>query len=187
MAFIVETGAVVSNATSLASVADADDYWTDREGGDSPWLALDTEVKERRLILGSDYLRNSKRYDWTGNRKTYAQRLPFPRTGAYERGSGAVPDNVVPRAVVEAVCYLAFGASSVTSLQPDLARGGAVASESVGDISVSYRPDAPTETVITVVDGLLMNLTSNLRNDPLFPTFVQPSDVSGLFTGFERG
>lgn len=185
MAFVVEDGTGLATATSLVSVADADTYWTDRVGDNAAWLALDEDVKQRQLILASDYMRNTRRYNWTGNRKLVTQRQPWPRTGAFERGAGAIGDSVVPFQVVEAVAYLALGATNPTTLQPDLERGNAIASESVGSLSVSYRPDAPPETVIQVVDGLLEALTKN-RRLPLQPTYAVPTDVSPLYSGMER-
>lgn len=186
MAFEVEDGTGSATATSLASVADADEYWTDREGTDSEWLALDEDVKQRRLVLGSDYLRSTRRYSFTGTKKSVTQRQPFPRTGMYERGAGALPDDIIPRQAIEAVCYLAWGASSPTALQPDLERGGAIASESVGPLSVSYRPDAPTETVIVVVDGILEAITKS-RKLGILPSYSEPSSVDSLYGDLTRG
>lgn len=54
MQFLVETGQGIENANSYASVEAADDYalfWDYPE-----WIELDTEVKERWLILASSYM-----------------------------------------------------------------------------------------------------------------------------------
>lgn len=186
MAFVVETGAGVANANSLATVVQADQYWSDRASDGGLWSTFDEDVKERQLILATDYMRNTKRYDWSGQRKSWDQRVPWPRTGAYERNVGAIPDNVIPPAVVEAVCYLALGATSPTALQPDQERGNAIASESVGSLSVSYRPDAPPETVIVVVDGMLEALTKR-RRLPIPPTYKPPMSVDNMFGDLGRG
>lgn len=156
MAFDVEDGTGKSSATSLVSVATADTYWTDR-GGDAGWTAAGTSTKQAALVRASDYLRNQKRYRWVGTKKSYAQSMPWPRTDAIEWDGLDIPSNVVPWPVVEACCWLAARALT-TDLQPALERGGKVASESVGPISTSYQPDAPYETLLMAVDGLLATL-----------------------------
>lgn len=160
MALIVEDGTGKADAQSLCSVADADSYWLARGGVD--WAGLSDADKEVALVKASDYIRNQSRYRWVGGKLTYAQRMPWPRTGAAERDGTSVPETVVPWQVVEATAYLANKVGvGAEDLQPDLARGGGVKSESVGPISTSYFDGAKAETTIQFVDGVLAPLVRN--------------------------
>jgi hypothetical protein len=139
MGFVVEDGTGRADATSLVSLEKANTYWTDRPltTGGVAWNAISTAERQERLIVASDYIRNQKRYRWRGTKKTYAQRMPFPRTGLMERDGQEVPDNVVPHQVEEAVMFLAARAVA-EDLQPDLERGGRVASVGVAGITQSF-------------------------------------------------
>lgn len=179
MAFVVEDGTGLSTATSLVAVATADAYWTDR-GGNSNW-PTDAAVKQQRLILASDYIRNQRRYRWSGRKLQYTQRMPFPREGAVERDGNAVPNNIVPWQASEAVCYLA-GRADLADIQPDLERGGEVLSERVGPLSTTFAPHAPFYTVLQVVDGLLAPLL-RLARDPVAPYTASADTPPGFVAG----
>lgn len=156
MAFTVEDGTGKNNANSLCDVATADAFWTDR--GNTDWSGQQSD-KEAALVRASDYVRNQSRYLWVGTKKTYAQVMPWPRTGATEYSGQAIPDNVVPWQVQQAVAYLALAALTTPELQPTLEHGGKVRSESVaGVVSTTYADDAPVSDVIQFVDGLLQPL-----------------------------
>lgn len=183
MAIVVEDGTGLSNAVSLCSVADADTYWAARNGAD--WSGASAPLKEVALVKASDYIRNQKRYRWTGGKKTYAQKMPWPRTNAGERDGTVVPDNVVPWQVTEATAFLAnrFIQDEELDLQPDLARGGQVKSETVGPISTTYMDGAPMETVILAVDGILSPLLRDPRLDPVPPADFQEAAPDSLTAG----
>jgi hypothetical protein len=157
--FIVEDGTGRADATSLVAVATIDAYWADR-GGSVAWTALTTPQKEQQAIRASDYFRANARYRWRGQKASYAQRMPFPRTGCVERTGQAVPDTVVPWQLAEAVCALAPRAADLTVLLPDLARGGMVKQEAYlnGLTNIVYADRAPTGTVLQAIDGLLTEL-----------------------------
>ncbi len=105
MSFVVETGAGLSNANSYASVAAADAYNADR--GFTDWAALTTSEKQVSLIRATDYLEATYRAAWKGYRKTQDQALSWPRYNVFVDGF-AVPDNVVPTAVVNACIEMAL-------------------------------------------------------------------------------
>lgn len=159
MSFVVEDGTGLSTANALASVAFVDTFWTDR-GGNAAWAGA-TAVKEAAIVKATDYLMGQLRYRWRGTKKTAAQALMWPRTGAYERDGQAVAETIVPARVQQAVAFLAprlVGKALEVEL-PDLDRGGRVTSKSIaGVISTSYADDAPIGKVIQYVDGLLMPL-----------------------------
>lgn len=184
MAFTLETGAGVTGANSLASVAQADDYWEDRVSTVN-WGAKPTAEKQKRLVAATDYV--VRRYRLSGTKKTYAQGLPIPRTGWTERDGPAIPDDVVPPQIIQAVCYLA---GVTATLAPILDRGGRVQSESVAGISTTYELGAPSEAAIVYVDGLLFPLLSDAgvqdtsaagrmkRNDIVGPSYTAPETPS---------
>lgn len=155
MTLTVETGEGLANADSFASVEAADAYWATRVS--AAWAAATTSDKERALVLATDYLNDMTRFPYRGQKASYAQALQWPRTGATEFGGQAIPDSVVPHALVRAACYLAPKALSA-DLWPVLARGGLVASRSVGPISISYRDDAPPHDVYLGVEAILGTL-----------------------------
>lgn len=174
MAFDPEDGTGKATATSLCSVAMADTFWADH-GALAAWTAATTSDKEAALNWASDYIRNQVRYRWSGTKKTYAQTMPWPRTGAAELDGQSVPDNVVPWAVTAAAAYLAGSAlADGAALQPALPNGGRVVTqESVDVLSVSYdtaKPGSRADTVIQYVDGLLASLlrTPLLSSEPAY-------------------
>jgi hypothetical protein len=182
VAFVVEDGTGLSNATSLIAVATAVTFWTDRDpsGTGAAFLALATSDQQLCCVRASDYLRNARRYShWSGQKLSYAQRMPFPRTGAYERYGQAVPSTVVPWQVADAVCYLAPLALA-GPLEGVLAHGGYITQESVGTLHVSYGPKATVESVIQFVDGILLSL---LRPDVvLAPVTYEDPDIPDAYT-----
>lgn len=177
MAFVVEDGTGLSTATSLVDVTPADTFWSDR-GGNSVWTAASTAQKQAALVKASDYLRNQSRYTWSGTKLTYAQTMPWPRSGATELGGQVIPANVVPWQVAQAVCWLALLTLNGTDVQPALAHGGAIKSETVGPISTTYADRANPETVYPMVDGLVKPL---LRASALraVPQYTEPTLKDG--------
>lgn len=183
LVFTVETGSADPTATSLASVADADAYWANRPNDTrgAAWNALtgagaDLITKQDALIRASDYVRTNARYLWRGTKKTYAQRMPWPREGASEADGQDIPDTTVPWQVIEAVSLLAgrlvFG-DAITLV--DLDRGGAIKTETVGPISTTYFDGAPIGVILQEVDGILLPLL--LSSGARVPTTVDMEHV----------
>lgn len=198
MAFTPETGAGVTGANSLVTTATVDAYWADRgvdSGTGASWDALTAAEKQQKCVLATDYV--VRRYRFGGTKKTYAQGTVFPRTGLTERDGQEVPDDVVPWQVQHAVSFLAGLAAAGTDLSPVLDRGNRIKSEGVAGITTTYMDDAPSESVLTYVDGLLFPLLSDsgvmdtsaagrLKHvDPSSPSYVAPTTpdpfVSGTF------
>lgn len=185
MAFTVEDGTGLANANSLCSVADAVAYWTERGGPTGEAFTGATQAEqETALVRASDYVRNQSRYRWYGTKNSYAQRMPWPRTGASERDGTTVPDNVVPWQVKEAVSYLAgvgIDPTAVT-LEPDLERGGRVTSERIDVLSFTYADDAPAGTVYSTVDGILAPLLRDKSARVIEPEYAEPTIADGFET-----
>lgn len=154
MALVVEDGTIVAGANSMASVADADAYFAAR--GNAAWAGLDDEAKEVALIAGSDYLKDEGRYPWSGSRIEWDQPMPWPRTGAFVRNGPAIPDNVVPPAVRDAVVVLAGKSSAGVVLLPDFDRGGAIKRKTIDVITTEWYEGASPMTLYTAVQGLVV-------------------------------
>lgn len=149
MTAIVETGAGLSNANSLASVAAATAYHVAR--GNASWD--DVEDKEAALIKATDYMQAEYGSRWKGVRTSATQALDWPRFGVFINGWGyEFASNEVPKEVVNACAELALRSVS-GDLMPDA--GPEVAAESVGPISTTYAPGARDRVAYKAVDGML--------------------------------
>ena len=151
MALTVETGAGVAGADAYISVADADAYFAAR--GVEAWTEV--ENKEAAIRKATDFL--DRRYRWRGTRKSRDQALQWPRVDAMD-DDGFTYSSVVPEHVKRACAEMALRAASA-DLDPDLERGGAIQSASVGPVSVTYSSNAPVRTAYTTVDDMLAHLT----------------------------
>ena len=147
MAFIVEDGAGLAGANSYLAVADADTYHTDNN--QSAWSGTDAE-KQAALIKASRHV--DGHYRFKGAKASAAQALEWPRSGATD-WSGHVASGL-PQRLKDAVAELALAALSA-DLDPALERGGAAASERIGDLAVTYADDALPGTVHQLADKLL--------------------------------
>lgn len=186
MSLVVEDGTGLSNATSLCSVADADAYWAARDTAGA-WSQAGVPDKELALSRASDYVRNQTRYVWYGTKKTYAQTMPWPRTGASERYGQAIPDTVVPFQVKEAVAFLANTALSA-DLQPTLERGGGIQSEKIGELSTSFFEGSRADDAIQFVDGILATLCRDVKQPLATPFYEEPVTDPSFETGaFNNG
>lgn len=135
MTLIVETGIGMPDAESYISVAEYRTYCDGR--GMENASATDVAV-EQKLRIATGYIDTVRRYK--GARLLASQSLEFPRDSLTDFGGLIVTG--VPARVKRACAELAFKAFS-ENLYADLDRGGMVASQSVGPISVSYEAGAP--------------------------------------------
>ena len=131
MAFVVETGAGLSNANSYASVAYADDYAATR--GLTAWTGT-TAVKEAALVRATDYMEATYRGSWLGYRASQTQALSWPRSNV-EVDLFPIPANIVPVPVTNACVELAIRALT-EDLLADL--GQRVKREKVDVLEVEY-------------------------------------------------
>lgn len=134
MAFVVETGAGLSNANSYASVAAADDYVSER--GIAGWADLGTSAKQQALIKATDYLEATYRDAWKGDRVTQTQALSWPRLSVYV-DRFLLDGNIVPQPVVKACIEMAMRSASGEVLIAD--QGQRVKREKVDVIEVEYQ------------------------------------------------
>jgi hypothetical protein len=108
-----------------------------------------------------------------------AQALEFPRRDLSD-GRGRV-FNTVPPKVKQACGQAAHADLSGEALYTNVDRGGAIVSESVGPISVSYAAGAPTQRVFSAVAALLKPYARDAEK-PRRPTpFFSPTDATPAF------
>lgn len=153
MAFIVEDGTGLATANSYLALADANTYHTDR--GNSTWTGTDA-VKQAALVKATTYL--DAHYTWSsGYKKSEAQALQWPRTGAFDR-DGYNVENEVPPAVESACAELALLALSETL---GAALGQSRKREKVDVLEVEYQDNSDARKRYPLVDGLLRGLVES--------------------------
>ena len=107
--------------------------------------------------------------DQVGVRVAETQALAWPRADGYRAWTTPLLDadgfdiatTTVPTRVKNACLEAALLALTGSTLEPSLARGGAVKQESVGPISVTYMDGASAVDRYTVIDGLLRGLVKS--------------------------
>ena len=113
MAFVVEDGTGIANATAYTDVAFVDEHHTDRLN--AAWTALtDTTLKEGAIIKATDYI--DYRWDFIGWRKKAIelQSLKWPRISAFvDRENKTLLANQVPLEVQRACAEYALQAVSL--------------------------------------------------------------------------
>lgn len=151
MAFVVETGAGLSNANSLASVSAADTYVADR--GIAGWTALSTPIKQQSLVNATDYLEATYRSAYKGNRVSETQSLSWPRYNVIVDGFN-FPANVVPTLVINACIEMAIRASLGETLLAD--QGQRVRREKIDVIEVEYQDYSDPTQRYPLVNRMVM-------------------------------
>jgi hypothetical protein len=105
LTLIKETGAGLVDANSYADVANGNAYH-DGHLYASAWTAATNAQKAVALVMATRVL--DAEYRFAGTRANSVQALQWPRVGCPDPDAGdMVPENSVPKAVVEAACELA--------------------------------------------------------------------------------
>lgn len=103
--FIIEDGTCREDATSYASVDEADDYLIINKYAYEKWVALNSTQKEHLLAWASRYLDQHTR--WVGKRKNPRSGLRWPRSSAVDKDGNLIADTVIPLALKEATIEMA--------------------------------------------------------------------------------
>jgi hypothetical protein len=173
VAFVVETGAALSNSNTYISVDDADAYHALR--GNDAWFLATLPAKESALIKAAFYLVAKYRTRWRGIRVKREQALDWPRAGvitedffdpqtdprpalfpnlAYE-----VPEDEIPKEIKDAQCEIALRIIGGTDPLPDISSGGDIKKLVAGPVSVEYfgagQGTAEASIEFPMVDGML--------------------------------
>jgi hypothetical protein len=152
----VEDGTGLVLATSYASIVDVTNWIVGRED-DTAWLEASMDRQEAALLEATTYLDGT--FMWKGSIKVTTQALAWPRLDAYDNEGRYIDPSSLPRALVDACCFLAGKAVS-SSLQPEREIGvPSVRSKSVGTLSITYSDAGQTTKrewpeVRTMLNGL---------------------------------
>ena len=105
LTLIKEAGAGLANANAYADVSDGDAYH-DGHLYASAWTAATEDQKAAALCMASRLI--DAEYRFAGTRAVAGQALQWPRVDCPDPDTGdAVPENTVPKPVLEATCELA--------------------------------------------------------------------------------
>jgi len=130
MAFVVETGAGLSNANSYLSVADADSYHTDHSGS-TDWSGASEADKQKALRLATQYLDITYHGRWRGVRCLSTQVLAWPRIGAVDDDEYLIDEDALPQQLEDACAELALKVIEGDTLIEDFDAPGTVKAEKV--------------------------------------------------------
>lgn len=155
MSLVVETGTASATAESYCSVADADAYHASL--GQEDWADLETDAKEQALRRATRFV--DWRFRFSGDKRTAEQALVWPRVGATDYG-WLVDDATIPAKLKRAVAEAAL-LSVTESLTPNGAPDGAVLSETVDVLSVTYAPGQSGAVRFKSVEALLAGLAQS--------------------------
>ena len=105
LTLIKEDGTGKADANAYANVADGDAYHAGHLYA-SAWTAASADQKAVALVMASRLI--GTEYRFAGTRAVATQSLQWPREDCPDPDTGeAVPENSVPKPVVEATCELA--------------------------------------------------------------------------------
>lgn len=155
MALTVEDGTGKADAESYAAITDANTYHAAL--GQAAWAALSDAAKEQALRRATTFI--DWRFRFYGEKRTAEQALAWPRVGATDYG-WLVDDATVPAKLKRAVAEAAL-LSVTEELTPNGAPEGAVLSESVDVLSVSYAPGQSGAVRFKSVEALLAGLVQS--------------------------
>lgn len=102
---VVETGAVVANANSYVTLAEANTYLEANIQVFDTWSALSTDDKNALLIWATRYL--DQRARWNGYKTDEDSALRWPRTGVYDADNNAIGAHEIPTQLKQAVIEMA--------------------------------------------------------------------------------
>jgi hypothetical protein len=166
---VVEDGTLVAGANSFVTSALVSTYCDNRG---YTWTE-DDDAAARAVIKAGDYLKNTRRFVFTGALISATQTMPWPRTGGNFYRGPSIGDTVIPQCLKDAQCELAYRAL-VSALQPDLARGGRIKRRKVDVLETEFFEDAPSETLVTAVCGILQPVLVPTDGLYLAPYLAQP-------------
>lgn len=151
MALVVEDGTGLEGADSYIAVETADTYHSDRNN--EAWADFSTTEKEAALRKATQYIDGRWGHRFKGAALSDTQALCWPRDPT------DWPD-AIPLPLQHACAELALRAAT-SELEPDLDRGGAVASQSVGPISISFFEGAAPGKTFPWVERLMSRLVGS--------------------------
>ena len=109
--FVKEDGTGLATATVYADIDDADQYLenSDRK---TAWRVFSSKERQAALIQGADYIDQTFRNRYKGERFSSAQRLEWPRNSVFDELGVLVPADEIPEEIGNASIEYAFEARS---------------------------------------------------------------------------
>lgn len=109
--FIKEDGTGLVDANVYADLADADQYLenSDRK---TAWRAFSSKERQAALIQGADYLDQTYRRRYKGDRFSSTQRLEWPRINVRDELNVIVPADEIPEEIGSSSIEYAFEAAA---------------------------------------------------------------------------
>jgi len=149
----VEDGTGVTGANTYAAAATVDTYHTDL--GNSAWTGTD-DAKAAAILRAMRYLESLA---FKGVKEDQDNALEWPRIGAVDRNGYEIDSDVIPQALINALCEASLvEVGSANALRASMERGGQVIREKVDVLETEYAPGAPAGTVYPAVLSELRGL-----------------------------
>ena len=180
MPLVIEDGTGKADASTYQDASAVLAYLNLRGLG-AVWSALSSGDQDAAAVLATDYLSNGERFLYRGSRLTAAQALPWPRLNAVDDDGFALTGipPVLLRAHAEVCGVLAVRKATrgltPQTLQPVLARGGKILSQSGAGFAQTFAPDAPSEDRLVMVVGWLRGLCTQ-PTQGMLPTCTFATD-----------
>jgi hypothetical protein len=153
MAFQVEDGTGLTDATSYVSVNDADAYFA-VDPNVTDWDVLDNEDKEQLLNWATRTL--DQKVIWAGTPSTTMQALRWPRTGVRDRDDRLIASDEIPRQLVELVCeFLKFIRATDPTTSGDVDQ---ISRLKVDVIEIEFQEDTAQSVYPSIIGALLRGL-----------------------------
>lgn len=177
MALIVEDGTGKQDAESYLSVAEFRAYCTGRNIDVSAVAdsAIEGWAREAASYIDSEWL-------FKGTIAFPVQAMEFPRSGLQWSGRDVIG---IPKRLKDAQAGLILILRTGVSLRTVQARGGAIISESVGPISVTYADGAPAGNVYDDAAKLLAPYTKTAGSVRPVPRFIEPEAAPAFSLGMQ--
>jgi hypothetical protein len=155
MAFVVEDGTGLANATSYLAVADADAYHVDM--GNASWALASNANKQSALIRATKSLDAMYNGQWKGLLYSSTQALAWPRTEARNELDDeytGVP--VILKNATAEGALIELGTPGALLISKE--RGGLVKMEKVDVITIEYQDGAPGATSYPTIASVISPL-----------------------------
>lgn len=165
MALVKETGAIVENADTFATLKEIRDFALKR----GTELSDDDDILTGYAIRAMDYLR-SLESEYVGARVSAVQALPWPRKTAIDAHGNRLSETAVPVAIADAQAALVMALSAGVDPMADRAGGAVLKRSTVGPITEEFdTSQGVAGPRMPLVDALLSPL---LRRTALGPIKV---------------
>lgn len=122
MAFVVENGTGLSNATAYVSEADADAYVQEYYVVvPVEWSGITDQGREQHIQIATRWLDATFGGRFQGRKLQATQGLDFPRIWLYDYSRNLIPSDIVPLGIVRATTIVAVESSRGDDLIPNQA------------------------------------------------------------------